>query len=1151
MRYAKLNYSPKTLFLIFFIVVIVVSTTTMYLYYNRVKEITLEQNQTLSSISDYKINQIARWKYERIGDAQIIKRNKLISNDIKIFLEARSEYKSDIKSWLNSLVFSYNYENVYLLDLQGTVIISAIPAQRKSFTALNKWIDLVKKTHEVLFTGFYNNQEGFVRLGVISPVIVQNKLIALVYLVIDPEHFLYPLIQAWPTPSKTSESLLVQKDGDDVLFLNELRHIKNTALKLRIPLKNYKLPAAMAIKGYSGIVSGYDYRDMEVIANIRKIPNTNWFMVSKIDKDELYSPLKFQFYIYAIIATLILFTVSLILFLIVKTNQFKFAQKNYELEKEKHAIVAHYQKINKYANDLIVLTDLNNIIIEANERFVKYFGYELENVTGTDLSRIIADETKDIKRPESKGELYECSVINANNEETIVEFSSRLIKIEDIEYIQHIIRDVSERKKYEQKLLKANRLYSTLSQINQMIVNVKTRIELYNNTCEILTEYGKFNLVMLSLLDDSEKLSVFTKRYFVENSNEKKDLLDNLSETLSFAVELEFRELIEYHSSKQSFTTSHDELKSCISIIIKEENTVKGLLTVASFENTFFEEDEVKLMNEVALDLNHGLTNIALEEKRKEAERQLQYDEYCFEALYELSKKADMDEPALIQFALEEAVKMTSSKIGYFHFLHSDEKNLSLFAWSKSVSEECKAEKISHYPIEDAGVWADCVRLRRPVIHNDYNNLPDKQGLPTGHSKIVRHMSVPIMDGNKIVGIIGVGNKEKDYDKIDIRQSQLFMEEMWKIIKSKRSDFELDKLYKAINQSSTSIMITDVEGKIEYVNRALIDLTGYAYDEVIGNKSSIFRSENTSDLVYKGLWETVLSGKIWSGEIQTTKKNGELFWEFASVSPVTDKNNIKSFIWVKEDISEQKEMIDELIASKEEAEKSEKLKTEFLAQISHEIRTPLNVVINFAWLLKNELAEKIDDDLMVAIDGIEDSGKRIIRTIDLILNMSQIQTGTYNKILSEFDLGEEVIEPLVSQYKSVIKHKGVDINFSNKVSDTNIRADRYSITQVFCNLIDNAIKYTLKGSISINISEGINKAIGIEIVDTGIGISEEYLPQIFDTFSQEEHGYSRKYDGTGLGLSLVKEYCDLNNIAIEVESTKGVGTTFRLIIPRN
>ena len=230
----------------------------------------------------------------------------------------------------------------------------------------------------------------------------------------------------------------------------------------------------------------------------------------------------------------------------------------------------------------------------------------------------------------------------------------------------------------------------------------------------------------------------------------------------------------------------------------------------------------------------------------------------------------------------------------------------------------------------------------------------------------------------------------------------------------------------------------------------------------------------------------------------------------------------------------------------ESAEKANRLKTEFLAQMSHEIRTPINTILSFASLLKEDLADRISDELKPSFSVMDNAGRRIIRTIDLILNMSEIQTGSYDPYFTDFNL-DDAIENIYLELLLIAKNKGINLILNVQTDEMMIHGDNYTVSQIINNLVDNSIKYTLKGQVEIIVRRNDANELIVEIKDSGIGISKDYLPYLFTAFSQEESGYTRKFEGNGLGLALVKSYCEINNASIEVESEKNVGTTFRVI----
>lgn len=228
---------------------------------------------------------------------------------------------------------------------------------------------------------------------------------------------------------------------------------------------------------------------------------------------------------------------------------------------------------------------------------------------------------------------------------------------------------------------------------------------------------------------------------------------------------------------------------------------------------------------------------------------------------------------------------------------------------------------------------------------------------------------------------------------------------------------------------------------------------------------------------------------------------------------------------------------------------ADKLKSEFLAQMSHEIRTPVNVILSFTGLLKEEMEGKISEDLNIGFKSIGNAGKRIIRTIDLILNMSEMQSGTYDYNPEVINIHDDIILKLLIEFRNFAENKGLKLEVTGNYNECFIYADSYTVEQIFANLIDNAIKFTEKGSIRINIVCHKSHII-TEVIDTGKGIKKEYFNDIFSPFSQEEQGYTRRFEGNGLGLSLVKKYCEINNATIDIESELGKGTMFKVVFEK-
>ena len=232
----------------------------------------------------------------------------------------------------------------------------------------------------------------------------------------------------------------------------------------------------------------------------------------------------------------------------------------------------------------------------------------------------------------------------------------------------------------------------------------------------------------------------------------------------------------------------------------------------------------------------------------------------------------------------------------------------------------------------------------------------------------------------------------------------------------------------------------------------------------------------------------------------------------------------------------------EMKKAKEIAENADRLKSEFLAQMSHEIRTPINAILSFSSLIREDVAEYLSAEMKDGFSIIDRAGRRLIRTVDLILNMSLLQTDSFELSFQRLDLYEKILKKKIGEYSILAEGKGLEFKVIKEAEDCTIYSDEAILDQIFDNLFNNAVKFTKLGEIRIDIFSDKYNHLVVEINDTGVGISEEYKSNLFKPFLQEESGYARRFEGNGLGLALTKKYCDLARIKISIKSKKGTGT---------
>ncbi|MGE5395358.1 MAG: PAS domain S-box protein [Candidatus Saccharibacteria bacterium] len=367
------------------------------------------------------------------------------------------------------------------------------------------------------------------------------------------------------------------------------------------------------------------------------------------------------------------------------------------------------------------------------------------------------------------------------------------------------------------------------------------------------------------------------------------------------------------------------------------------------------------------------------------------------------------------------------------------------------------------------------------------------------------------------------------------------------ISERKRNHETVLKLSRAVDQTVEAIVITDKDGKIEYVNHAYEDLTGYTLKEVMGRTPSVLKSGKHPVEFYQQLWATILSGNVSRNEVINKKKSGELFLEQKTISPIFDENrNITHFIGTGVDITERKIAEKELIKAKEKAEESDRLKSAFLANMSHEVRTPLNSILGFSSLLEDPDFDA--DQRKEFIHHILLNGNNLLNIISDIMDISKIESGEI-KIQKHPVDACQFVTTIKHQFALQAEEKKLELKLtipSNK--ETIVYADPDRLNQVIINLISNALKFTKEGSIEIGYLPKADQVLFF-VIDTGIGIPAEYHQKIFERFRQVEMEKTRKYGGNGLGLAITKNLVELMDGHIWLQSEPGKGSAFYFTLP--
>ncbi|MDD2367504.1 MAG: PAS domain S-box protein [Desulfuromonadaceae bacterium] len=511
---------------------------------------------------------------------------------------------------------------------------------------------------------------------------------------------------------------------------------------------------------------------------------------------------------------------------------------------------------------------------------------------------------------------------------------------------------------------------------------------------------------------------------------------------------------------------------------------------------------------------------------------------------------------------LDEAEVLTASSIGFFHFVEIDQETLSLQTWStNTLASICRAKgKRQHYKLENAGVWADCVREREALIHNDYPSMPGRKGLPPGHAPVKRELVVPVLRNNRIVAVVGVGNKEFDYTNQDLMILKEFSNLAWDIVIRKRSEESLrstqlrySELFKSLTDAYVNV---DMDGRIIESNLAFQTMTGYTEEELYSITYLDLTPEkwhlHESQILEK---QVLKRGYSDSYQKEYQRKDGSLISVELKTYLLKDNYETPVGMWaIVGDITERKRAEVELKKAKESAESANRAKSDFLSTMSHEIRTPLSAMLGNLELLEGS---HVSLQQMEYLKDCKSASQMLLQVINDVLDFSKIEAGKlelFNEIFSISSLSMQ----MVRLFTASARQKGLEITLElGKGLPEFIEGDQQRIRQIISNLINNAIKFTKHGRLSMSVECDTENTVPIQgklplrivVSDTGVGIPEDKQELIFESFTQGEAFGKRTASGTGLGLPICRKLLGLMGGSISLSSIPGEGSVFTVLLP--
>lgn len=543
------------------------------------------------------------------------------------------------------------------------------------------------------------------------------------------------------------------------------------------------------------------------------------------------------------------------------------------------------------------------------------------------------------------------------------------------------------------------------------------------------------------------------------------------------------------------------------------------------------------------------------------AERNL--NEVRLDALLRLSQMSEKSLQEVLDFGLEEAIRLTDSKIGYIYFYDEQSEMFTLYSWSSSVMEQCTIiEKQTTYELQKTGLWGEAIRQRKPIITNDYS-APNrfKKGYPEGHVHLTRHMNLPVFIGRKIVAVIGVGNRETDYAEVDIVQLQLFMEGLWNIVEKKRSEKELRKSEEKFKTVADFTYDWEYwiapDMKIVYCSPSCLRITGYSSEEFIKTRSlmsGIVHPEDTE--LYDNHIENAFNQNRQPNEGQELEfrivaKNGDVKWIGHVCREVFNEEEVFLGRRVSNrDITDKKLSEMMLIQSGEKIKSLNENILNMLRIMSHDIRSPLIAMSATLKLLERGSYGEMDDSVANTVKDLSVRVKQILGMAEDCLGKAHAVEAHMKIQKDEIDLRQEVIDAVLDELSSEIE--AAEITIDNKLGAIPtgailVQASKIWIKVVYRNLFKNAIKYGGQGCKIAFGYEDQGSHFRLNVYNTGKPIPEEKRSTLFTKFGRIEG--EAVQGGVGMGLFLTKEIINQHGGNIWYEA-KDNGSDFVFTLPK-
>ncbi len=799
--------------------------------------------------------------------------------------------------------------------------------------------------------------------------------------------------------------------------------------------------------------------------------------------------------------------------------------------------------------DAIVSTDLSSVVSSWNRGAEAMFGFSAAEMIGSSILRLIPasrhpEEVALVERIQRGETMENAETERLTKEGRLLEISVTASPIRDpsgtIIGVSKIARDITTTKERERELARVSRLHAALSAINHAIVQAKSRDELFQSICTALVKQECFPLAWIGLHDPvSRRITP------VATAGDEADYIRSI--TISSEDRMEGRGPTgnAFRSERPYICNNLDTdpgtlpwraeinrrgFRASAVFLIRMQGKASGTLSVYAAEPGYFRDKEIALLQEAAAEISFGLDNLARVEARQQAEQNAKAERAFSEAILN---------------SLPGVLYLYDENLNFLRWNHGFER-----ATGYTTEEIANLSPLDLFTSDERPIVAARIKKVFDLGESSVEAvLQTKEGLkkPYYFTGVVTEF-----EGQRCV--VGVG--------IDIgaqRQAEAAR-------RTSQAGYQV-----LFDQAPDGILIADRANAYTNANDTICRMLGYSREELIGLKAADIVAPAELPNLPIAL-EKVKRGEMAHREWKFRRKNGSLF-PAEAISTMLPDGTLMAMV---RDITERKraeialreanESLELRVADRtadlrvavERAETADRIKSAFLATMSHELRTPLNSIIGFTGIILQGLAGPLNPEQTKQLGMVRGSARHLLELINDVLDISKIEAEQLKIVSSPYDLRDSLAN-VVASVRPLAEKKGLELTCSFSPDLGTVTGDRRRLEQIVINLLNNAIKFTERGRVSLTAEPHANylsspknpgvPAFQLEVQDSGIGIKPADLQNLFQPFRQIDTGLSRQHEGTGLGLAICRRLATLMGGEISAASEWTRGSKFTLIIP--